>query len=641
MDPPSPRSFVSRTCGVSTGALASEAESFAEPFASASNVVSTRRRGRKRLFQQNPELPIHSFPLRVVPYADQIHTPHQFSVSSSLAHSYRQLIKASSIRIIPDRHEVSSTESIESRRRRKLKLQQRSIVRKGIPNIPDASLSCGHFEPLFVAALKASYPGRSYYGPPDFTCAHCHAIFWYAERVKHEVPCHASGVIYNNCCKGGRVVIPPFNIRPEPLASLARFDGDVRSNRFMKNIRQYNCLFAFTSMGAKIDRSMNDGRGPPVFKICGQIHYRIGSLLPSANQPPKFIQLYIYDTSNEVYNRIRALDSSEASGSSLDTSVIEALTCTLDRHNPLVKQFRAARDTLRDYGDEEFVIRIVRAREGDPVQYNLPAVDELAMLVVGDFSIDTFRRDIVIQTRSGSLNQISALHPAFMALQYPLLFPFGERGFQVGVLYHGFQPTNSNARAKVTMQDYFRYMFHYRQNQPNPYLCYGTLSSQIKVDARACIDENRLQYILDHQDDIRVDSIQGITDAVNRGCMEGSEMGKMTVLPASFTGGRRYMIQNYHDAIAICREYGPPDFFVTFTCNPKWPEIAEGVLEAGQRGTDRADVVVRIFNMKLEELLHDIRSGTVFGRCNAGSNFTSRIFSTSWSSYFPSFSIGK
>jgi hypothetical protein len=95
-------------------------------------------------------------------------------------------------------------------------------------------------------------------------------------------------------------------------------------------------------------------------------------------------------------------------------------------------------------------------------------------------------------------------------------------------------------------------------------------------------------------------------------------MGKMTVLPASYIGGRRYMIQNYHDGIAICREYGPPDFFVTFTCNPKWPKIAEGLLEAGQKPNDRADIIVRVFNMKLEELLHDIKDGTVFGPCNAG-----------------------
>ena len=386
----------------------------------------------------------------------------------------------------------------------------------------------------------------------------------------------------------------------------------------MKNIRQYNCLFAFTSMGANIDRSMNDGRGPPVFKISGQVHHRIGSLLPQQGTPPKFIQLYVYDTSNEISNRLQALDYAEASEGNLDTSIVQALISMLDEHNPFAKQFRIARDRLQEHGDKEFVIRIVGPREGDPPQYSLPTTNHLAMLVVGDFTVDAYQRDIVIETHAGELKQISALHPAFMPLQYPLLFPFGERGYQVGVPYEGTESTSSNTRTKVTMQDYYRYMLHYRKNQPNPYLSYGALSSQIKVDARACIDENRLFYILDHQKDIRMESIQGITDAISRGCTQGSEMGKMTVLPASFTGGRRYMMQNYHDAIAICREYGPPDFFVTFTCNPKWPEITEGIMDAGQRSTDRSDIVVRVFNMKLEELLHDLRHGTVFGPCMAG-----------------------
>jgi hypothetical protein len=68
----------------------------------------------------------------------------------------------------------------------------------------------------------------------------------------------------------------------------------------MQNIRQYNCLFVFTSMGANIDNLMNDGRGPPVFKISGQVHHRIGSLLPMDDTSPKYIQLYIYDTANEA-----------------------------------------------------------------------------------------------------------------------------------------------------------------------------------------------------------------------------------------------------------------------------------------------------------------------------------------------------
>jgi hypothetical protein len=371
-------------------------------------------------------------------------------------------------------------------------------------------------------------------------------------------------------------------------------------------------------MGANIDRAINDGRGPPVFKINGQVHHRIGSLLPQDGSPPKFIQLYIYDTANEIKNRIKALHPDERPSDPLDPTIIQDLIQMLDTHNPFVRKFRLARDRLADHGNEQFAIRIVGAREGDPVQYNLPTTDELAMLVVGDFSLDTFQRDIIIETHSRELKQISPLHPAFMALQYPLLFPYGERGFQVGVLYSGTNTTKKNARNKMTMHDYFKFNFHYRNRHPNPYLCYGTLSSQAKVDARASTDENRLWYIIKNQSRLRVENLQGIADAVSRGCVDGSEMGKLTVLPASHTGGRRYMIQNYHDAMAICRVYGPPDFFTTFTCNSKWPEIEEGIFERGQKSTDRADIVVRVYNMKLEEMLRDIKKGDSFGPVSAG-----------------------
>jgi hypothetical protein len=56
-----------------------------------------------------------------------------------------------------------------------------------------------------------------------------------------------------------------------------------------------------------------------------------------------------------------------------------------------------ARDRLSEYDDQDFIIRIIGAKEGDAVQYNLSSTDELAMLVVGDFSMDTFKRDIIIE----------------------------------------------------------------------------------------------------------------------------------------------------------------------------------------------------------------------------------------------------
>jgi hypothetical protein len=289
----------------------------------------------------------------------------------------------------------------------------------------------------------ASYPNRSHLGKPEYECSHCHAIFWYAERVRNRQ--RDSSIVYNNCCKGGKIIIPPYRPRPEPLSSLARLDGDIASKKFIRNIRQYNCLFAFTSMGAQIDNSVNDGRGPPLFKICGQVHHRIGSLLPPDGSSPKFIQLYIYDTANEIQNRMNSLGNNDRNDGGLDPVIVNGLIKMLDDHNPFAKKFRMARDRLADNESEDFIIRLIGAKEGDPVQYNLPTTDQLAMLIVGDFSLDTFKRDIIIETKSKELKRISSLHPAYMALQYPLLFPFGERGFQVGILYNGLCANDNNA----------------------------------------------------------------------------------------------------------------------------------------------------------------------------------------------------
>jgi hypothetical protein len=38
------------------------------------------------------------------------------------------------------------------------------------------------------------------------------------------------------------------------------------------------------------------------------------------------------------------------------------------------------------------------------------------------------------------------------------------------------------------------------------------------------------------------------------------------------------MQQQYQDSMAVVRKRGKPDFFITFTCNPRWPEITENLL---------------------------------------------------------------
>uniref|UniRef100_K3ZNF2 ATP-dependent DNA helicase n=1 Tax=Setaria italica TaxID=4555 RepID=K3ZNF2_SETIT len=421
---------------------------------------------------------------------------------------------------------------------------------------------------LGVINRRLSYPDRSYYGTIDYECTFCGAIFWYGECSKHDST--QRRVIYHLCCRGGKFFLPSFQVVPEFLASLQHFDGDSRCKNFLNRIRQYNSLFAFTCMGANIDDGINDGCGPYMFKINGLVYHRISSLMPAKDESPKFAQFYIYDTEHEIRNRISAIVSEDSDDTILDLDIVNGLISMLDNCNPLVKQFRKAR------------IRIVGAHEDDPIQLNVTTVIEIAGLVVGDFSLKNYKRDIIVDSISSSLQHISCLHPAYMALQYPLLFPYGEQDFRLGISYR---------RTDLLQAD-----------QPNPHLCCGRLSFQSAVDIFACIEECRLTWIANHQDDFRCEHFQGITYAMSRGCIDGSSIGKQCVIP------------RFQDAVAIFRVHGIPHFFMTFTCNPKWLEIKETLeLEYGQRPSNRPDLGYRVYHMKLSELMNDIKSCSIFG----------------------------
>ncbi|GKB29302.1 DNA helicase, partial [Tanacetum coccineum] len=91
-----------------------------------------------------------------------------------------------------------------------------------------------------------------------------------------------------------------------------------------------------------------------------------------------------------------------------------------------------------------------------------------------------------------------------------------------------------------------------------------------------------------------------------------------TVLTASFTGGPRYMYAHYLDALAICRVHGSPSFFITFTCNAKWPEIEEYMDPFPQLTTaDRADIVDCVFEKKVRDYITFVRDSNTFGNVTA------------------------
>lgn len=142
------------------------------------------------------------------------------------------------------------------------------------------------------------------FGDAIYVCIHCNTNMWYEERSakkKKENPPK-----FSSCCSNGKVQLPKLKAPPETLKNLLSAN-DAKCKHFLKNIRAYNMMFSFTSMGGKIDHSINKGGAPYVFKLHGTNYHQIGSLLPHPGNQPKFSQFYIYDTENEIQNRINAI----------------------------------------------------------------------------------------------------------------------------------------------------------------------------------------------------------------------------------------------------------------------------------------------------------------------------------------------
>ncbi|XP_028085778.1 uncharacterized protein LOC114286752 [Camellia sinensis] len=306
-------------------------------------------------------------------------------------------------------------------------------------------------------------------------------------------------------------------------------DAQLRNASFLEKIRMYNSMLSFTSMGGKVDHSVSDGRGPYAFRISGENYHRIGSLLPTPGEKPKFSQLYIYDTEHELQNRLDVIGQTSTNISGINLSILEGLQEMLNAVNPYVKIFRSTGDLLRDRNVLNLHVRILNSR-GER-QYIRPTANEVAAIIIGDDAGTETHRDIIVQKNDGILKRISEIHPSYVPLQYPLLFPYGTDGWRCGISSNTF---SSRSRNNVSIREFYAFRLQHREFE---------------------------------------DLYQGIEDAVVAGDVDASAVGRRFVLPSSFSGGPRSMIQRYQDAMAICRTIGAPDLFITFTCNPIWPEI--------------------------------------------------------------------
>ncbi|KAF8088667.1 LOW QUALITY PROTEIN: hypothetical protein N665_0532s0030 [Sinapis alba] len=171
-----------------------------------------------------------------------------------------------------------------------------------------------------------------------------------------------------------------------------------------------------------------------------------------------------------------------------------------------------------------------------------------------------------------------------MSLQYPLLFPYGEYGYDERIPYE-VTASSKIKREHITMRA------HHIQTRPTegmPIIKSGRLLHQYIVDAYTSTEQERLRFIRHNQKKLRAELYSNVCDALDCGDTDASHVGNKVVLPSSFTGGPRYMSEKYQDAMAICHVYG------------------------GDSPNNRPDLECRVFKLKLEEMMSDVKKGVFF-----------------------------
>ena len=166
---------------------------------------------------------------------------------------------------------------------------------------------------------------------------------------------------------------------------------------------------------------------------------------------------------------------------------------------------------------------------------------------------------------------------------------------------------------------FYSYRIAFRDDPFSP-LHYGRkLFQQYCVDASVRTEASRLNYHRNNQQKLPTELYFGLADHLQNETIEPRvqmQLGRPKILASSFTSGPRYKKQSYEDAMAMVTEYGKPNFFVTYTCNPTHPDIDKNLGNNPRGNAHRKNwlpqVVAAVFKLHLDALKKDLKNA--FGK---------------------------
>ncbi|KAH6885517.1 hypothetical protein BKA70DRAFT_1123996, partial [Coprinopsis sp. MPI-PUGE-AT-0042] len=323
-------------------------------------------------------------------------------------------------------------------------------------------------------------------GHMNVECPCCGALHWKDESLSTST---SNRPQFGICCDSGQVQLPRLESPPLPLLDL--YEGEhSQAREFRENLWQYNRAFAFTSMLARQDHSVNPSsnnpnRGRPVFRIQGELYQRLSPLQPAEGDSPSYSQLYIYDPRDALAYR-------RQNNPHLNPDTLRIIQQALLENHQYAPIFKHAFEVMQSQANgqppQEISLRLRLTPGLDRRRYNTPTADEVAVIICDtNGEAPAPKRDIVLNLRNGGLRIISDIHPAYAPLAYPLLFPRGENGWHQELRMH--QPDRQDPR-RLSQSRFVAYRLQVRRQEFSTILWSKRLLQHFLVNMYATIDQN-------------------------------------------------------------------------------------------------------------------------------------------------------
>lgn len=359
---------------------------------------------------------------------------------------------------------------------------------------------------------------------------------------------------------------------------------------------------------------------------------------------PQFAQLYILDPKAQADARCNLFDG-------VSKDVFEQLQEMLQHVNPFVRIARSAASLLtHDFCIRITQDGVAELTPLERKRYSHQQSGELAGVVPDQQAPQFPYREVVIYLKGSDVEVVTDKNPAYDALHFVLLFCFGSPGWRPGIprglpwqsraprrkrqrldesaveeeaeegagngdgdgeddagalamagdpefisdepdatgsAWSARNEGGKKRRKDVSLLEYTKYRCMERREYNGLMQHFGRLYEEWAIDSYVRIENQRLSYVRSHQDLWRQATVHGLADAIARGDGDAASIGRRVVLPSTFHGSPRHVQQLYQDVMAIVRGTSKPDFFMTMTTNPKWPELLRALDD--QEAKDRPD----------------------------------------------------